>query len=149
MPQPTSGQLGGVEAKTKVGVGVMVMRGRSVLCARRKASHGAGDYAFPGGHLEYLESFEECARRECREEAGIEIENMRFVRLLNMKQYAPKHYVDIGLQADWKSGEPKNLEPEKFDAWGWYDIAHLPEPLFPFIHSYFEALRTGRNYFDA
>ena len=34
----------------------------------RRGSHGAGEYSTPGGHLDPLESFEACARRETREE---------------------------------------------------------------------------------
>ena len=91
----------------KVGVGVMVMKEGKVLLHKRKGLHGDGEYAWPGGHLEYMESFENCVKREVIEEAGIEIQNVRFLRLMNLKKYAPKHYVDIGLICEWKSGEPK------------------------------------------
>lgn len=96
-----------------------------------------------------MESFEECARREVREETGIEIENVRFLRLLNLKAYAPKHYVDIGMIADWKSGEPQTREPEKVEGWSWYAIDSLPSPVFAGIPSYIEAYKTGRCYWDA
>ncbi len=62
--------------KPKVGIGVMILKDGKVLLGKRKGSHGAGQYAFPGGHLEYMESFEDCARRETREECGIEIQNI-------------------------------------------------------------------------
>ena len=52
-----------MENHPKVGVGVMVLKDGKVLLTRRKGSHGAGEYSFPGGHLEYMESFEDCARR--------------------------------------------------------------------------------------
>ncbi len=132
----------------KVGIGVLVFKDKQILLAKRKGSHGAGEYAFPGGHLEFGESFVECAKRECREEAGIEIKNIRFVRLANLKKYAGKHYVDIGLAADWKSGKPKVLEPHKLERWKWYDPERLPTPLFGTIESYFEALKSGKNFFD-
>ncbi len=131
-----------------VGIGVMVMKDGKVLLGKRKGSHGEGEYAWPGGHLEYMESFEHCAKREVREETGLEVTNVRFLRLYNLKTYAPKHYVDIGLLADWQSGVPAVLEPERIESWKWYSLDQLPAPLFSTIPSYLEAYRTGRNYFD-
>lgn len=99
--------------------------------------------------MEYMESFEGCARREVREETGIEIENVRFLRLMNLKAYAPRHYVDIGLTADWKSGEPRALEPDRVELWKWYRIDNLPSPLFASVLTYIEALKIGRSFWDA
>jgi 8-oxo-dGTP diphosphatase len=132
----------------RVGVGVMVVREGKVLMGKRKSSHGAGEYSWPGGHMEHMESFEECARREVREETGIEITNVRFLRLLNFKNYPPKHYVDIAMLAEWASGEAQVMEPHKCERWGWYEIDRLPQPLFGTILSYFEALETGKYFFD-
>ncbi len=135
--------------RPKVGIGIMVFKDGKVLLGKRKSSHGTGEYAWPGGHMEYMESFEECAKREVREETGVEIKNVRFLRLMNLKTYAPKHYVDIGLVADWQSGEPQVLEPEKCESWDWYDPDKLPQPLFSTLPSYFEAQKTGKNFFDS
>lgn len=137
------------ELMPRVGVGVMVMKDGKILLSKRKGSHGAGEYSWPGGHMEYMESFEECAKREVREETGIEIENIRFLRIYNLKEYAPKHYVDVGLAADWKSGEPKVMEPDRSEGWDWYDISNLPEPLFATSPTYIEALKTGKNFWDS
>lgn len=134
--------------RAKVGVGVMVWKDGKVLMGKRKGAHGEGEWAWPGGHFEYMEAFEECARREVMEETGMEIQNIRFLRLCNLKQYAPKHYVDIGLIADWASGEPRIMEPDKIEGWEWFDPINLPSPVFHTIPSYFEALRTGQNYWD-
>ena len=136
------------ERRPLVGIGVMIQKGGRVLLGKRKGSHGSGEYAWPGGHLEYMESIVACAKRETREETGLEITNVRFLRLVNLKQYAPKHYIDIGLVADWKSGEPCVREPKKIESWAWYDIDNLPRPLFGTIPSYIEAYRTGRNFWD-
>ncbi len=127
----------------------MILKDGKVLLGKRKNAHGAGEYAWPGGHLEYMESFEECAKREVREEAGIEVKNVRFLLLTNLKTYAPKHYVDVGLVAEWESGEPKVMEPEKLEGWSWYDMNNLPQPLFSTIPSYLEAYATGKNFWDA
>ena len=132
---------------TKVGVGVMIFKDGKVLMGKRKGKHGDGEYAWPGRHLEFMESIVECAKRETKEETGIEIQNVKFLRLLNMKSYE-KHYVDIAVIADWQRGEPQLLEPEKCESWDWYDIEKLPSPVFAAIPSYLEALKTGRNFFD-
>jgi 8-oxo-dGTP diphosphatase len=133
----------------RVGVGVMVLKDNKVLIGKRKSSHGEGEYAWPGGHLEHLESVEECARREVREEAGIEIKNIKFLRLMNITKYAPKHFIDIAMVSEWESGEPQVLEPHKLESWEWRDMNDLPQPLFAPLPTYFEALKTGRTFWDA
>ena len=137
-----------LDQRPKVGVGVLILKEGKILLGKRKASHGAGEYACPGGHMEYMESFEECAKRETAEEAGIEIKNVRFSLLMNLKEYAPKHYVHVSLIADWKSGEPKVMEPEKLESWGWYDMDKLPEPFFATLPMQIESLKTGKNFWD-
>jgi 8-oxo-dGTP diphosphatase len=132
----------------KVGVGVMIVKNGAVLLGQRRGSHGAGEYAFPGGHLEYMESFEHCAQRETLEECGVEIENIRFQFVANVQTYAPRHYVHVGLLADWKSGTPEILEPEASGAWAWYDLEDLPQPLFEMSRLAVESCKTGRNYYD-
>ena len=131
-----------------VGIGVMVLKEGKLLLGRRKGSHGEGEYAYPGGKLDHGESFEECAKRETSEETGIKIGNIRFVRLLNFKDYLPRHFVDITVVADWVSGEPEVREPDKIDGWGWYDLDDLPSPLFKAIPTALEAHRTGQTYYD-
>ena len=134
--------------RPKVGIGVMIFKDGKVLMGKRKSANGAGEYAWPGGHLEFDESFEDCAKRETMEEAGIKITNVRFNRLMNFKK-ADKHYADIGLIADWESGEPKVMEPEKCEGWAWYDIDNLPQPLFGPVPTAVEAYKSGKNYFDS
>jgi len=133
----------------KIGIGVLIFKNGKVLLGKRKdVGYGKGEYAGPGGHLEFGESFANCAKRECREEAGIEIGNIRFLSLTNIKKYSGLHYVDIGLLADWKGGTPEVLEPTKLESWGWYDLDNLPKPLFEPVKHYLQALKTGQTFFD-
>lgn len=136
------------ENEPKVGVGVMVLKDGKILLGKRKGAHGAGEFAFPGGHLEYMESFTGCAKREVAEECGIEIKNIRFQFLSNLVKYAPKHYAHIGLVADWQSGEPKVLEPEKSESWDWYELNKLPQPLFETCELAINSVKTGTKYYD-
>jgi 8-oxo-dGTP diphosphatase len=128
------------ELVPRVGIGVIVQKDGKVLLGRRRGSHGVGEFASPGGHLEHLESFADCAAREVREETGLEIGPIRFLRVLNIKQYAPRHYIDIAFAADWVSGEPEVREPDRIEGWAWYDLAHLPSPLFGTLQTAFAAL---------
>jgi len=136
------------QQRPKVGIGVMILKNGKVLLGKRKGSHGEAEFAFPGGHLEYMEGFADCARREVLEECGIEIENIRFQFLANVTRYAPKHYVHIGLVADWKSGEAKVLELEKSESWLWYDLDNLPDPIFEMCKLAIQCHKTGMNYLD-
>lgn len=137
------------DLRPKVGVGVMVMKNGKILLGRRIDSDGSnGEYQFAGGHLEHLEKVVDCAKREVMEEAGIEIENVRFHCLNNTAKYLPKHYINVGVIADWKSGEPEVREPHKCAGWGWYDLDSLPTPLFESIPNFIQAYKTGENFFD-
>ena len=131
-----------------VGIGVMIFKdGKVLLGKRKKASHGSGEYCFPGGHLEFGESFEECARREVREECGLEIQNVRFELVANVQKYE-RHHVLVGFIADWKAGEPQVLEPEKLDSWNWYNVDELPQPLFRATELMIESYKSGKYYSD-
>ena len=132
-------------ARPLIGISVLVVKHGRLLLGRRRGSHGEGEYACPGGHLEHLESFQACAEREVLEETGLLIEEPRFLRVLNSTQYAPKHYVDLAFVAEWKAGEPEVREPDKVDRWSWYALDHLPSPLFGMLPSAITILRNGND----
>ncbi|XP_043692384.1 nudix hydrolase 1 [Telopea speciosissima] len=119
----------------RVGVVVFVINGKSVLLGKRRGSIGDSYFALPGGHLEFGESFEECAVREVKEETGLDIEKIEFLTVTNnvfLQEAKPSHYVIIFERAVLKDTlqSPQNMEPTKCDGWDWYDWNHLPEPLF-------------------
>lgn len=126
----------------------MIFKDGKILLGKRRGAHGDGEFSFPGGHLEHLESFVDCAHREIAEEAGIKVKNMKFLFLANVTHYNPKHYVHIGLTADWDSGEPQILEPELREGWDWYELERLPSPLFYMCKLSLECYKTGKNYLD-
>src|SRR4051794_22692167 len=123
------------ETRPRVGIGLIIIKGNKILLGKRKGSHGHGEYASTGGHLEHNETMGECVYRELLEEAGpdLKIKNLKFLCLINLRKYLPKHYIDIGFVAEWESGEPKVMEPEKKESWDWYDMNDLPSPLFSTI----------------
>lgn len=137
--------------RPKVGVGLMVVKGEKILLGKRAGVHGDGEYGGPGGHLELGETIEECVLRELSEEAGpaLKIKELGFLCFINMRRYMPKHYAHIHMVAEWKSGEPINMEPDKRESWDWFDIDSLPHPLFGTTDYAIEAYKTGKTFFEA
>ncbi len=120
-----------VEKSVKVGVAVIVIKEGLILLGKRKGSHGAGGWQFPGGHLEFNEAIETCAKREVLEETGLEIQNLRFGPFTNDQfKKEDKHYVTLFVIADYANGTPQVMEPNKCERWAWFAWDNLPSPLF-------------------
>jgi len=137
--------------KPNYAIRVMVFKNGRILLGKNKSIYGGNYYSFPGGKLEYMESFEHCAKREVTEECGIELKNIAFHSVVNRIEVIENtsfHNVHITLTADWKSGEPKVLEPEKCDSWDWYELNSLPKPLFKNCEITLQNYTSGKKYFD-
>ncbi|MCU0679836.1 MAG: NUDIX domain-containing protein [Planctomycetes bacterium] len=119
----------------KVGLGVMIQneKGEVLLGLRQGFSHGTGEWCFPGGSLEFGETIIECARREAKEEVGLDLGEMELISLADEMRYIEshdKHYVNIGVKARYLGGEVKLMEPDKFVEWRWFALDSLPGSLF-------------------
>lgn len=114
-----------------IGVAVIVYKDGNVLLGQRKNSHGSGTWAFPGGHLEYQEKVEACAKREVFEETNLVIKNIKHVAYTNdIFNQEQKHYVTLFVSAQYESGDLEIKEPDKCEKWGWFYWDKLPEPMF-------------------
>ena len=120
------------ENRPKVGVGVIVLRDGKVLMGLRKGSHGEGTWCFPGGHLEYGESPEECGAREALEETGIIVEKTDRVPFFTNDIFLgeEKHYITLFVVVREFVGDPKIREPEKCERWEWFPWDQMPENIF-------------------
>lgn len=117
--------------KPKIGVGVIVIKDNKVLLGKRKGAHGEGSWSFPGGHLELNESIEDCARREVLEETGLTIEGIELGTFTNdIFDKESKHYVTLYAISKLGIGEARVMEPDKCEAWRWFEWNALPRPLF-------------------
>lgn len=140
--------------RPKVGVGVLVMRDAKILLGKRKNAHGAGTWALPGGHLEFGESFEDCAQRELLEETGLEAVSIRKYSCTNdIFVQENKHYVTVFMMVDNFIGEPQLMEPGKCECWAWFDVHELPENLFVSLKNLLQqeqmnAKNRGKNIFE-
>ena len=115
----------------RVGLGTIVVHGGKVLLGHRISTHGTGMWGFAGGHLEFGESFEECAIRECDEECGLKLRDITFYALTNdVFEATGKHYITIFMRAEVDDPTIINKEPDKHAEWKWFAWDNLPSPLF-------------------
>ena len=108
--------------------------GVQFLLGERLSPHGLHTYALPGGHLEFSETFEECAVRELAEETSLSVSPsaLRFLTATNSVMPEGKHYVTIFMVASMTDGsrEPRTMEPEKCKSWewvGWKEVVGMYE----------------------
>lgn len=129
--------------EVRVGVSAIILRDGHLLLGERIGSHGAHTWATPGGHLEFGESIEECAKRETLEETGLVIDTFKKLTYTNdifVKEN--KHYVTLYVVASCPVGDPKVIEPAKCIQWRWFKMDELPSPLFLPLSNLFNELNN-------
>lgn len=118
----------------KVGIGVLIENNEGqILLGLRKGSHGSGEWSFPGGHLEFGEKIFECAKREVKEETDLIVEEFELISVADEMRYIEsdgKHYLNIGVKAIYRGGDPKVMEPEKCETWKWFNFEEIPKKLY-------------------
>jgi len=115
------------QPKVKVGLSAFLTNeDGKVLVGVRKGSHGAGTLALPGGHLEYGETWDECAAREIMEETGLSVSDFEFVGATN-DRFESRHYTTIFMKCRMSdyTQQPQLLEPDKCEGWQWMHIDEL------------------------
>lgn len=133
-----------VRDTVRVGVAVLlkVPGAAKIYAGIRKGSHGAGSLALPGGHLEMYESWQDCAKREIKEEMNLDLDenDFTFGHVTNdIMADEGKHYVTIFMMATPSNDKgssttiPQNMEPDKCEGWeaySWEDLKHYDGQLF-------------------
>ena len=69
-------------------------------------------------------------KREINEEFGIDIEIIDFLEVCNhILPDEDQHWVSPTFIARKVSGEPKIMEPDKIEEFGWFSLDDIPKPL--------------------
>ncbi len=117
--------------KPQIGTGIIITKGDQVLLIKRKGPHGAGTWSTPGGHLEFGETPEQCARREAKEEVGMDVTEARFRAVTNdMFEDEGRHYITIWMDCQTLPQEPVIAAEREVAELGWFIWDTLPGPLF-------------------
>lgn len=101
---------------------VLVRNGAKILLAHNTRFPG-NRHSLVAGFVEIGETLEEAAAREIREEAGIEIKNLRYIR---SQPWPFPDSLMLGFVADWASGEARP-DGNEIDHLDWYTADNLPE----------------------
>ncbi len=134
----------------RVGVGVLIQNEKGeVLLGERLGSHGEGEWCFPGGHLDFGETIFQTAGRETMEETGLIVDEFELISVADELRYIKtdnKHYLNIGIKAKYKSGEPKLMEPNKCREWRWFGLDSLPEKMLEGTELMIKNFKVGKIY---
>ena len=110
-------------------------RGTEVLLQYRTNTGFMDDHwaAAAAGHVERGETAYDAARREAREELGLDDVDLRFEFSMSRTRHAEPidERIDFFFSARAWSGEPSILEPEKCAELRWCPLTDLPEPVVP------------------
>ena len=66
------------------------------------------------------------------------------ISVINLTEYMPKHYVDIGMACVWLSGEPIVMEPDKCSEWQWFSLNAIPDNCFATVERIVDSFWEGR-----
>ena len=111
----------------EVAAGIVFRDGKILITQRRSQDHLGDLWEFPGGKREAEESFENCLRRELREELGIDVAVCELVNSVT-HQYPEKTVQLKFYRCVWVRNEPKAIGCQAF---AWVGTPQLADYSFP------------------
>lgn len=126
-------QLVGSRPLIQVGAGVYVLDGHNRVLLQQRKDNGV--WGAPGGAMELGESFEQTARRELREEMGLEVGELRLLSVFSGPEFY--HVYPSGNQVFFVSArfvtqEPLGdilPDPHEVLSYQFFALDHLPQSL--------------------
>lgn len=123
----------------------LAYRQPKVLLAMKKRGFGAGKWNGLGGKLNPGETIEVAAIRESREEAGIEVQKMEKIGILDFEFKGNPEIMNVHIfRVDSFSGEPVETEEMKPQ---WFDTSELPfKNMWPDDEYWFPLFLAGKKF---
>jgi len=126
-------------------VHLFFLRGNQILLSRRlDTGYRDGEYSVPAGHLDGGETVIDAARREAREEVGVDLAAHDILFCSVMHRLEDDERVDFFVRVRAWNREPFNNEPEKCDDLRWVDLAALPPNTVPYVRQAVQNYQRGR-----
>ena len=111
-------QLAQQSSKGTAAIAIIIRDGR-ILLGLREYENAPTVWTAPGGSVDGSETLEEAARRETKEETGIDdLEFIDYIGEVNAEDRDPLHVFHCK-----SSQKPALVEPEKFNEWRWFPLA--------------------------
>jgi 8-oxo-dGTP diphosphatase len=110
-------------------VDILIEEKGKILLVKRKNPPFRGYYAIPGGFVEYGERVEDAARREAKEETGLDVELERITGIYSDPERDPRgHVVSICYLARVVGGKMKGGSDAEETRW--FPLDKLPKLAF-------------------
>lgn len=116
----------------KVSVDILIIRGGKILLGLLTPKwnyKGSRVWGVPGRDICFGETIGETVKRNVREEFGCNVTEYKIISV-NANYARGNHYIGIGVVASI-DGESKVMMPEDWEKWEWFDLASIPDNLFP------------------
>ena len=111
----------------EVAAGLVFRAGNLLIAQRFKDTHVGGMWEFPGGKREPSETFDECLRRELKEELGIDVQVHQLVEEI-VHEYPERKVLLRFYRCTLEKGEPAALGCAD---WRWITREELSKFEFP------------------
>ncbi|MFC2142968.1 NUDIX domain-containing protein [Candidatus Aenigmatarchaeota archaeon] len=126
---------------------ILIKDDKILLLRRYNTGYEDGNYSVVAGHLDGDETVMKAMKREAKEEAGIDIENLEIVHVMHRKSDdVSNERIDFFIRADEWIGEIKNMEPNRCDDLKWFDINELPKNTISYVKQAIENIQKGVFY---
>ena len=116
---------------------ILVNEKNEILLSKRKSKEGEGLYGFPGGKREKGEKPIDAAKRELKEELGIDVSNLKMID--KRKKKLSKIWQIIlfyTFVSESQQKNIKNMEPNKTESLDWFELDKLPKNIWEHNRQY-------------
>jgi len=116
----------------KVNVDILVIKGNKILLGlltEKWNYQGKKVYGVPGRDIRFGEKIGETVKKNIKEEFGCRVTSYKIISV-NANYALGNHYIGVGVVVEI-DGEAKNLLPEDWKKWKWFEKDKLPNNLFP------------------